>query len=137
MWIELCYLLHHSSERVSVALVNSALDSGTWQDLYTALCNPILKLPINITKCAAPLYYEEMKADKLECGVSIAFAFKYDTFIVYFHFLKKKVGLWYHHAECVFVCILVGLLPFSILTHEQNVTAHSLVLTELMNKVKL
>lgn len=123
--------MHHSSERVSVALVNSALDIGTWQDLYTALCNPILKLPINITKFAAPLYFEEMKADKLECGVSIAFAFKYDTLLVYFHFLKKKSV---HHAECVFVCILVGLLPFSILTHEQNVTAHSLVLTELMKK---
>jgi hypothetical protein len=64
--------------------VNSALDSGTWQDLYTALCNPILKLPIKITKLAAPLYYEEMKADKLECGVSIAFAFKCDTFVVCF-----------------------------------------------------
>jgi len=93
MWSELCYLLHHSSERVSVALVNSALDSGTWQDLHTALCNPILKLPINITKFAAPLFYEEMKADKLECGVSIAIAFKCDTFLVYFNFLKKKSGL--------------------------------------------
>jgi hypothetical protein len=81
----------HSSERISVALVNSALDGGTWHDLYTALCNPVLKLPINITKFAAPLYYEEMKADKLECGVSITFAFKYDTFLVYFHFLKKSV----------------------------------------------
>lgn len=84
MLIELYHLLHRSSERVSVALVNSALDSGTWQDLYTALCNPILKLPIKITKLAAPLYYEEMKADKLECGVSIAFAFKCDTFVVCF-----------------------------------------------------
>jgi hypothetical protein len=111
--------------------VNSALDSGTWQDLYTALCNPVLKLPINITKFAAPLYYEEMKADKLECGVSIAFAVQYGSFLVYFNFLKKRkkeVGL-YHHGECVFVCILVGLLPFSILTHEQNLTALSLVLT--------
>jgi hypothetical protein len=53
--------------------VNSALDSGTWQDLYTALSNPILNLPMKITKIATPLYYEEMKADKSECGVGIAF----------------------------------------------------------------
>jgi hypothetical protein len=64
---------------VSVAVVNSALDNGTWQDLYAALCNPILKLPVNITEFAVPLYYEEMKADKLECGVSTGFAFKYTT----------------------------------------------------------
>lgn len=67
---------------MSVAAVNSALDNGTWQDLYTALCNPVLKLPVNITNLAAPLYYEEMKADKLECGVRTGFAFKYIMFIL-------------------------------------------------------
>jgi hypothetical protein len=64
--------------------VNSALDSGTWRDLYTALSNPVLKLPVNITKLAAPLYYEEMKADKLECRVGISFAIKYTTFLIQF-----------------------------------------------------
>jgi hypothetical protein len=66
-----------SSERISVAVVNSAVDSGTWQDLYTVLSNPVLNLPVNITELAAPLYYEEMKADKSECEVGIAFVFKY------------------------------------------------------------
>lgn len=72
--------MQYSLECVSVAVVNSALDGGTWQELYRALCNPILKLPVNITEFAAPLYYEEMRADKLECGVSIGFAFHYLTF---------------------------------------------------------
>jgi hypothetical protein len=62
--------------------VNCALDNGTWQDLYTALSNPVLNLPVNITKFATPLYYEEMKADKTEREVGIAFAIKYAAFLI-------------------------------------------------------
>ncbi|PSN41711.1 Ras GTPase-activating-like protein IQGAP2 [Blattella germanica] len=61
------------NKRISVAVVNTALDNGTWQDLYSALRNPALKLPVDINKQTAPLYYEEMKIDKQECGKNLTY----------------------------------------------------------------
>ncbi|KAJ9593504.1 hypothetical protein L9F63_014957, partial [Diploptera punctata] len=67
------FLACKKEEHVSVTLVNTALDSGTWEDLYAALINPVLKLPITITIYSAPFYYEEMRADKLECGKKLSY----------------------------------------------------------------
>ena len=64
-----CFLFFLFTEQVFVTVVNTALDTGKWKDLFAALKNPVLKLPVIITKLAAPLYYEEMRTDKLECGV--------------------------------------------------------------------
>ncbi|XP_069669169.1 ras GTPase-activating-like protein IQGAP1 isoform X2 [Periplaneta americana] len=65
--------LSRVNEHVNVALVNSALDNGTWKDLYKTLQNPALKIPVMMTKFAAPLYFEEMKTDKLECGTNLSY----------------------------------------------------------------
>nr|CAD7568265.1 unnamed protein product [Timema californicum] len=55
------------NENASVGKINAALDFGTWLDLLKALQDLSLDLP-SISEFAAPLYFEEMKTDKLDLG---------------------------------------------------------------------
>lgn len=58
--------LEHLDHKSAITEVNTALDTGTPDDLYSALNNPHLELNFKVDKFAIPLIFEEMKLEKFE-----------------------------------------------------------------------
>ncbi|XP_048514358.1 ras GTPase-activating-like protein IQGAP1 isoform X2 [Athalia rosae] len=58
----------------AVKLVNSALQNGSQEDLFKALINPSLGLDYYVDEFAAPLYYEEMKIDRIESEKDLTYS---------------------------------------------------------------
>lgn len=55
----------------SLKLLNSTLQNGLQNEFYDTLRNPNFGLSDRIDEFALPLYYEEMKVDRLESQVKL------------------------------------------------------------------
>lgn len=61
--------------------MNRRLQNGDQEDLMRALTNPSLGLAYCVDDFAAPLYYEEMKIDRIESEVRNLIEF-FDSYLI-------------------------------------------------------
>lgn len=63
-------ILIYITEENTVKLLNMALESADQEKFYEILQSPYLEISHYIDEYAVPLYYQEMKDDRIESHVS-------------------------------------------------------------------